>query len=283
MSEKSSTVVGLSGEQRYLFDTFGYLILPNVLTDEHVGELRSTLRQATEQFEPVEQQVGPLHWDKAWRDVLDLDTLTPVLEEIIGNHAIRNARAAANRRALPTFRLDHINIHTHVKKGFPGGHLHGGWQGTGGAQFSEFRNGRFYNGLVSVSFELHDTHPNDGGFCCIPGSHKSNVGIPREWRDLSKGIADCVVRIPAVPGDAIVFTEALTHGTLPWTSDSPRATLFYKFSPHGTSWSGDYFNPDEFRKYPDIDDRKLAILEPPNARYGGRPTDPLGKAKETSS
>ena len=279
MSEEILEGKGLDEEQRYLFDTFGFLVLHGLLTDAQVDELRSTLRQATEQFDPVKQNSGPLHWARVWRDLLDLPTLSPILEEIIGNHLVRRAREAADRPALPTFRIDHINVHTHVKKGFPGADLHGGWEWTGGSQYSRYHNGRFFNGLVSVSFELYDTHPNDGGFGCIPGSHKSNVGLPGHWRNLRKSIPDCVSRIAASAGDAIVFTEALTHGTLPWTADAPRQTVFYKFSPHGTTWSGDYFNPDDFRQYPDVDDRKLAILEPPNARYGGRPTDPFASSK----
>ena len=39
-------------------------------------------------------------------------------------------------------------------------------------------------------------------------------------------------------GDVIIFTEALTHGAVPWTVEaSSRRTLFYKFSPLGISWS----------------------------------------------
>ena len=268
----------MTEEQRYLFDTFGYLVLADVLTAAQVAALRASLRQPTEQFDPVAQDDGPLHWHAVWRDLLDLPTLTPILEEIIGNHAVREGRAAAGRPPLPTFRLDHVNVHTHVRQGFAGGTLHGGWKGTGGAQFSSYHDGRFYNGLVSVSFELYDTRPNDGGFGCIPGSHKGNLRLPAAWRELAKGIPDCVTRIAARPGDAIVFTEALTHGTLPWTAAAKRQTVFYKFSPHGSTWSADFFNPDDFRRYPDIDDRKLAILEPPNARYHGRPTQPLARA-----
>ena len=264
----------MTDEQRYLFDTFGYLVLPDVLTGTQVEELRTTLRQPTEQFEPVAQAEGPLHWGKVWRDLLDLPTLTPVLEEVIGNHAVRERRARAELPDMPTFRLDHVNVHTHVSEGFPGSSLHGGWKGTGGAQFSSYHDGRFYNGLVSVSFELYDTYPNNGGFGCIPGSHKSNLRLPESWRDLTRAVPNCVTRVPAKPGAAIVFTEALTHGTLPWTSPAKRQTLFYKFSPNGSTWSADFFNPDDFRDYPDMDDRKLAILEPPNARYQGRPTQP---------
>ncbi len=260
----------MTEEQRYLFDAFGYLIIPEVVSQAQIEELRATLRSPAEQNAPDTHSERPLHWSRAWRDLLDLPGLSPLLEELIGNHA----RAAEWPAGLPTFRIDHVNVHTHVAKGFPGARLHGGWKGTGGAQFFRYHDGQFYNGLVAVVFELFDTHPNGGGFCCIPGTHKANLPLPERWRDLSQGIHPSVLRVPARPGDAIVFTEALTHGTLPWTAAAPRRTLFYKFSPHGTSWSSAYYDPDDYRGYPDVDDRKLAILEPPNARYRGRQTRP---------
>ena len=269
-------MTGLDADQLYLFDTFGYLVLADVISTGQIEELRCTLQHAIGQFEPTPQAQGPLHWAKVWRDLLDLPKLSPVLEDIIGNHGLRQSRER-HGPSLPTFRIDHINIHTHVTKGSQGSSLHGGWKGTGGSQFFSYHDGHFYNGLVTATFELYDTHPNNGGFCCIPGSHKSNVALPDHWRMLNDEIPEFVKRIAAKPGDAIVFTEALTHGTLPWHSDATRRTIFYKFSPHGASWSGDYFNADDFRRYPDVDERKLAILEPPNARYQGRPTDPFAK------
>ena len=268
----------MTEEQRYLFDAFGYLIVPDAVTQAQIEELRATLRMPAEQRDPVGRSEGPLHWSRAWRDLLDLPALSPILEELIGN----SERPVDGDPSLPTFRMDHVNVHTHIRKGFAGGILHGGWKGTGGCQFFRYHDGRFYNGLVAVAFELHDTHVNDGGFCCIPGTHKANLPLPEQWRDMSKGIHPSVKRVPARPGDAIVFTEALTHGTLPWTADAARQTLFYKFSPHGTSWGGAYFHPDDFRHYPDMDDRKMAILEPPNARYGTRPTRPERLARDAN-
>ena len=237
--------------------------------------MRQTLRQPTEQFEPVSSDESPLHWGEAWRDLLDLPKLTPILEALMGNHEFRMAFTKVKGRApYPTYRLDHINVHTHVSKGFPGGELHGGWLNSGGSQYFRYHDGQFYNGLIAVSFELYDTFENDGGFACIPGTHKSNVALPEDWRDLAKRIHPAVKRIAAKAGDAIVFTEALTHGTLPWQVDAKRQTVFYKFSPHGTSWSADYFSPDDYRCYADMDSRKLSMLEPPNARYPGRPSKP---------
>ena len=272
MTNSTNTTQGLTEEQKYFFDTFGYLVLKNVLTEEQVNELRTTLKTPTEQFEPIEQDEGPLHWGELWRTLLDLPRITPILEDIIGNHEKRVYWQKLGRPYVPTYRFDHLNVHTHIKKGFKGGLLHGGWGGVLG--YSSYHDGRLYNGLVSVSFELYDTYANDGGFACIPGSHKANLNLPEHWRDLSKEHPPFLKRVAASAGDVILFTEAITHGTLPWTVEDKRTTLFYKYSPHGLSWSGDYFNPDDFRKYSDMNERKLALLEAPNARYPGRPTAP---------
>lgn len=264
----------LTEEQRYLFDTFGYITVPDVLNETQIMSLRATLRHPTEQFEPVNQDDHPLHWGAVWRDLLDLPRLTPILESLLGNHRFRRAYVAAKGKdPYPSYRLDHINVHTHIKQGYAGGMLHGGHDFGGGCQFYRYHDGEFFNGLLAVSFELFDTHANDGGFACIPGSHKSNVTLPEPWRDLSQGVHPPVTRVAARPGDAIVFTEALTHGTLPWSADAPRQTLFYKYSPHGTTWSADFLDPSDFAAYDDMTPAKLALLESPNARYSGRPSN----------
>ena len=259
----------MTEEQKYLFDIFGYIVVPNVLTKTDIERLRNTIACPTEQFPPVPQEEGPLHWDPIWRNLLDNPVIDPILESLIGNPDLRKSRANRNQPAKPTYRLDHINVHTHVAKGFAGGILHGGWNGVSG--FYRYDNGTLFNGLTTVSFELYDTYSNDGGFACIPGSHKANVAVPKDWLDLSKGVHHSVTRVPASAGDAIIFTEALTHGTLPWDVEDERSTVFYKFSPHTLSWSADFFDSKDFVGYEDMDERKLALLEKPNARYPKRP------------
>jgi hypothetical protein len=65
-------------------------------------------------------------------------------------------------------------------------------------------------------------------------------------------------------GTAIIFTEALTHGTLPWHGADERRTVFFKYSPHPISWAKQYFNADE---YEGLNERQRAILQPPSARF----------------
>ena len=103
----------LSEEQRFLFDTRGYIVIPDVLSDGQIKELKATLKNSTEQFPPVPQSEGPLHWGRIWRDLLDMEELSSIFEDLIGNPHLRQFKLSQGID-LPTFRLDHINIHTHI-------------------------------------------------------------------------------------------------------------------------------------------------------------------------
>ena len=72
--------------------------------------------------------VNPLHWDSVFRELLDVPSVASVLEELCGAPAEvgRISTAGEALEGMPTYRLDHINVHTHVKQGFRGGYMHGG-------------------------------------------------------------------------------------------------------------------------------------------------------------
>ncbi len=118
------------------------------------------------------------------------------------------------------------------------------------------------NGLFVVAYNLYDVNPGDGGFAAVPGSHKSNFPFPAQWREL-EGSQDLpfVTQVTGKAGTAILFTEAMTHGTLPWRGDE-RRTIFYKYSPPALSWSPVYYDA---AVYPDLSERQQAILSPPSA------------------
>lgn len=118
-----------------------------------------------------------------------------------------------------------------------------------------------------MSFALSEVRPGDGGFCCIPGSHKSNfVGsLPRDVSTYRR-TPHYVVQPPLAPGDAIIFTEALIHGTLPWTAEHERVALIYKYSPGHSAWMGTYYDPN---RYPGLTEQQRRILAPPSV--GERP------------
>ena len=96
--------------------------------------------------------------------------------------------------------------------------------------FYQFKHDRMFSGMVSVSFALTDVSPGDGGFVCIPGSHKANYKCPLEVKRLELG-SDLAKHVPMKAGDAVIFTESLTHGTRPWQADQERRMFRHLYTP----------------------------------------------------
>ena len=89
------------------------------------------------------------------------------------------------------------------------------------------RNGQMVSTLTKAVFPLLDCGPEDGCFAVIPGAHKSN--FPKPW-DAQPENNPPLAPVPAKAGDCIIFTEALTHGSMVNTSNRPRRTLYYCYS-----------------------------------------------------
>ena len=60
-------------------------------------------------------------------------------------------------------------------------------------------------------------------------------------------------------GDAVIFTEALTHGTLPWTAAHERRLLRYLYSPtsHLHTYNQEWENIE-------LSDLERALVGPPS-------------------
>ena len=112
-----------------------------------VDELNQVFTEIEESDAPEHGGAGTmggdaLHWGRCYRDLLDMPAISPIVEELIGNHVRQQPDS-------PTFRIDHINVHNRCKganhphfSGFFDGHnLHGGGLGNsgnhggGGSQF----------------------------------------------------------------------------------------------------------------------------------------------------
>lgn len=72
---------------------------------------------------------------------------------------------------------------------------------------------------------------------------------------------------PSRKATALIFTEALIHGTLAWTADHERKALLYKYSPSHSSWAKEYYESGE---YVNPTEQLKRILAAPSV--GGRPT-----------
>lgn len=238
----------MTDNERYLFDLQGYLHVEGALTAEQVRLMNASIdhhhdgihvRDGEQALDGRADDVGGrpaanmkgthgrgdfggyLSWDKPWcqpfRDIIAAPRIMRLMLGMIG----------------PRFRLVGT-AGLAMTKGAEGFVLHGG--GTPEHEsmreqfFYRFEGGRMYSGLMSVSYTLTDVQPTDGGFVCIPGSHKANYECPLDVRRLDTDLG-CVKHIPMHAGDAVIFTESLTHGTVPWQGETERRLLRYLYLP----------------------------------------------------
>lgn len=242
----------MTDEERYLFDLTGYLIVEGLLSAEELKEANEAIDRRNVWEERKQRAEGPhnnalkvhigplLDWGEPFRRLMKHPVVLTYLRELIGDK----------------MRLDH-EYAILMKSGGGENRLHGGATPYDPAQYYHFRNEKMYNGLTVVTFALTDANVGDGGFCCIPGSHKSNIPCPAEFKSLERrGL--WLVHPPMKAGDVLFFTEALTHGTLPWTASHERRALLYKYSPGHQSYSNRYRPADA-----DMDETQRLLMEPP--------------------
>jgi ectoine hydroxylase-related dioxygenase (phytanoyl-CoA dioxygenase family) len=210
----------LTDGERYEFDVRGYLVRRGALSADEVRLLRIAVAELghPRAGDTIQSQrfSGHLGADAVFRDLVDHPAVLEPVLEMCGPYA----------------RLDHTYGIT-MRPDTAGLGLHGGGTPHDPAQYYRVENGRMYNGLVAVQWALVDHRPGDGGFGCIPGSHRASFPLPA-------ANAALVVEVPMAAGDVVFFTEALTHCTIPWRGNGDRLTLLYKYAPGHLAWGTTY-------------------------------------------
>ena len=114
----------------------------------------------------------------------------------------------------------------------------GGHENVKRTQF-QCLNGRFQCGQVNILIALTDIGPGDGATMIIPGSHKSNFPHPQaENRPDGKrppGLDSIeeAIEVHMQAGDALLFADALCHGSATRTNPGERRIVVYRYGP---SW-----------------------------------------------
>ena len=98
--------------------------------------------------------------------------------------------------------------------------------------YSEYavQDGHFQCVSVKISFALTDVGVEDGCLAVIPGSHKSNFANPLVGQ-VPDPAHPLVEPLPCRAGDAVVFSEDLSHGAVENRGQRVRRTLFYSYAP----------------------------------------------------
>lgn len=238
----------MTEEEKFRFDLQGYIIVKNVLSKSECMELSDLADESwprTDEDGSFRRTGSISEWHKRFLDLADHPKVLPYLIELIGSR----------------LRLDH-DYCIFMQKDETKTRLHGGPRLYLSDHWYQYTDGVMRNGLTVATFALTDANLGDGGFKCIPGSHKTNFlrFLPQDVATFDRDV-DYVSQPELLTGDVLIFTEALIHGTAPWTADHERRTLLFKYSPPHSRWTVRDYDLD---KYPEATEQQKRLMAPPS-------------------
>jgi len=232
--------------ETYLFDLRGYLVLEGALSAAELRDLNATLDAI-----PV-KEAGSWHGrvhahsygGKDGTNFQQIYEAGPAFEKLI-DHPSWLEKVKTLVGGQGTFDSTHgplfIDENMANLRG-PGeaiGLHSGGHTGVKRTQY-RFHNGGFHCGQINVLMALTDIGPGDGATMVIPGSHKAN--FPHPDFDKHKMKPDEVTSLNEVEGamevhlragDALVFVDAISHGSAKRINPGQRRIVVYRYGP---SW-----------------------------------------------
>lgn len=270
----------VSEEEKYFFDLRGYLIVRGALSAAEVEACNDAIDHYADQIktrsigdgglargssalvgtEGRRELSGMLGWPEPYREPFRQLLVHPVVVSRLNEFSGKG------------FRLDHGPLLISAHKGAEGHRLHGGGEPFSQSVWYHQQNGKIFCRGITVAWQLTDVDEGDGGFACVPGSHKTAEPTPEDVRSVEDDMG--LVYQPAMrAGDALFFAETMTHGTLPWNGAGERRSVLYKYASRAAARAvGKYFTPLE--RYGDwvaeLTPEQQAVLYGPGVHHGGR-------------
>ncbi len=228
----------MDDRERYYWDLTGYLIVKGVLGPEELQRANEGVDYCLQHhaFDPgmdSARQSRALGGSQRRAIETDMALLTlekPHCDPFREMLAHPQVVARLNDMCGPGFRFDHGPHFIGGVRGTEGLVMHGAGEPHRPYVAYHHQGGEFHCQGVTVSWCLADARAGDGGFACVPGSHKSREPMPPgvRWCDADMG----VVEQPVVEaGDVLFFMDgAQTHGTLRWNADRERRSILFKYA-----------------------------------------------------
>ena len=222
-------------ELEYLFDLNGYVVIPDYFSANTIIGLREALIG----LEALEYLPEPLFHGKPRTQnmayISNIAEASPEFTAIIKDPCITevvNEVMGGYYRFNHSYAIAHgLGAHTTMHMGGSPVHPKATYQVTGN---------RIFSSLIKAVIPLDNHAVEDGCFCVVPGSHKSNFDFGNTFNLKHPREHPNCLPLPARPGDLIIFTEALQHGGLENISGRTRRTIFYCYSLGNViDWGGD--------------------------------------------
>ena len=223
---------GIDETEFYLWDLCGHLVIRNVMDKEWLAAANEAIDACADRIEvggdaakgskvlagtgiPTLQGLFelPEPYCQPFRRMLANPAVIHRLNWMMGSGFVfRSARATCS------------------VKGTSGHGLHSGAGNFRPGGTYVLQNGRCYCETINLAWQLRDVTIADGGFVCIPGSHKARYPIT-EPMILCEEELNLVQHVEMKAGDVCLFLAAAqTHGAYPWKSEIDRRVVLMNYS-----------------------------------------------------
>lgn len=221
-------IIEFTEEQKYLFDVRGWMMVPGILTDDEIGEMRDFCYRLQRDRDAIPEEHrssigGPLE------TLTDHPIVVGFMNEFVAHPPLASQDCYGFRfeGSFMTIRsVGFDNFRPHGGNGmlrFPGNH-----------HTYSCLPGKANSGLTRVVWELNPVEKGDGGTLFLTGSHKAAFPAPQGIQDPDSPLWDGY-SCPA--GSVLFFTEALTHSGAAWKNpERQRVSIFNCYNTVGSKW-----------------------------------------------
>ncbi len=223
----------MTPEQKFFFDLRGWILLPSVLSESEIEEMKA------------EVYAGATHsYQGTLQNLLDHPAVVGILNEIVADERFIFDDCYGFRCENSFTTVREPGWSRSYGKGTTVPHVVRPPQQANAMRY-QVAGGKIFAGLTRVVWELEEVKSGQGGTTFLTGSHKAhfNYGGPdpcrpniseSPWED---NIRDMMEDYSCPPGSAIVFTESLIHATNDWTNpDNPRCAVFNCYNSIWAQW-----------------------------------------------
>ena len=243
LNAAGEAAISLSEEQRYRFDTRGWLLFEGVLGAAETREMREFCVRLRNEPESIPEGHrtsigGPLE------RLIDHPLVLGFMNEFLAYSPLASDTGYG-------FRLENSFLSYRVAGS-------GKYEPHGGSGFLNFpgnsheyhiSRGKAHSGLTRVVWELNPVEHRRGGTLFLTGSHKAAFPPPASTGEECSPLWD-TYSCPA--GSMLIFTEAITHTQAHWTLETDRVAIFSCYNTIGAKWHEWEPDPDHLSEMPPL-------------------------------
>ena len=232
-TDHTAPPVAMTPEQKFFFDLRGWILLPSVLPEAEIEEMKADVYGGAGQS-----------YQGSLQKLLDHPAIAGILSEILSEDpfVLDDCYSFRCEGSFTTVRPPGWLRSERGDNGLP--HVVRPPQQANAMRY-QVAGDKIFSGLNRVVWELEEVKAGQGGTSFLSGSHKAHFGYGgpdpyrpniggSPWEDSMRAAMD-EYSCPA--GSVVIFTESLVHAANDWTNpDNPRCAVFNCYNSIWAQW-----------------------------------------------